>query len=227
MNNYFIKVKEATIFAFTVLIVFALAWTIYATVNKTWTDPKKLEATPSSILKSEDWNKLLSNMNSFSWSLAWWLAVPTWWIIAFNSNSCPNWWKAADGTSWTPDLRWVFIRWANDFWTWKSNDNFNIDVDRKEAWVGSTQWDAIRNITWKIDTSWSNINHQSFWETHESNTKIEWAFEGIFESQSAIVDAKGWPMLVGFKFDASKSPWVEIWDDNRPRNVALIYCVKE
>jgi hypothetical protein len=122
-------------------------------------------------------------------------------------------------------LRGVFIRWANNFGT--GTWNTIRDMDRYNNWslVGTYQEDGIRNITGKLDSHLFST----------STITAFYAAGGAFLDDGTVIGTGYYPQLlytVDFhritKFDASFSVWVEhIWEDNRPRNVALIYCVKE
>lgn len=156
-------------------------------------------------LKSSDWNKIVSQVNALPWM-----------IVAFNSNTCPDGWLPADWSAnvWWLDLRWVFIRWANNFGSWANNR----DEDRANSGSGvlTYQEDAIRNITWRvniIDTriwihSWAFVPDDEISYIYNNGVRQEWYS----------------PYL---KFDASYAPGVKVWTDNRPKNIALIYCVKQ
>ena len=118
---------------------------------------------------------------------------------------------AGDGRSTfnLPDLRGEFIRGWDD----------GRGIDRGRA-LGSAQGDAIRNITGSIDTG-SNSGHQLFdiatatgalsisqrqWKTWTSDTR----------------DGGNNPSA--FDFDASRV--VPTAAENRPRNIALLACIK-
>lgn len=205
MKETFKSIKSGVI----IFLTFVLCVSVY------WAWNKLSEAKNGDKLKSEDWNKIIANIDHLWTRLEWWLDFPKWIISAFNLNTCPKSWIAADWQNWTPDLRWVFIRWANDFWTGESTDKFNIDVDRQKvwSWAYSIQWDAIRNITWSVSISWWH-----FVKNSES---------GFVSKLHGTTYGSG---KLGYEFktaDFDASNVVPTWDDNRPRNVALIYCVKE
>lgn len=213
-GNYTTKIKEWIIFSFTVVFIFLLAWTIYAGVNNIWTEPNKLEASPNQELTADSWNKILSNMNAFSWAISWWLAVPSGWVLAFYRESCPEWWKAADGSNNTPDLRWKFIRWLNNF-NW---DNWVLtgtgsDLDRGDTeWLWSYQVDQMRVIKWY--TGWQNA---SLWQTPPFTNLWAWYSDdgtGSRYSSKLYMDTA----LLGINYSGL---------DTHPKNVALIYCIKE
>lgn len=193
------------------LVMVSVGGTIYATVNNVWTEPTQLEAVSWTMITSDSWNKILSNQKYISTLVAWLWEAPQNSVMAFASASCPSWWKAADWTNGTPDLRWVFIRWANDFWTWPNNR----DLDRSTAWswVLTYQEDAIRNITWRLGIEgWIS-------------TVISWAFYRTTVKNSVYQVASSTTPVSESIFDASRV--VPTWNDNHPKNIALIYCVKQ
>lgn len=203
MKEVFKSIRSGII----VFLTFALCTTIYAAWNKI------PEAKPNEVLKLETWNKLINNINALWERIDWWEVIPFALVSAFK-DTCPDWWIAADWQNWTPDLRWVFIRWANDFWTWESADKFNIDVDRQKAWswVYSIQWDAIRNITWSVSIDWWHLVAESGGFVSKLYGTAAYSYYSALEHKTA-------------EFDFSNV--VPTWDDNRPRNVALVYCVKK
>lgn len=158
--------------------------------------------------KVEDWDTLnkdiINNIIDYS--------VPKGAIIPFNSSVCPNWWIAADWTNWTIDLRWEFIRgWDN----WRG-----VDSGRGLA---TSQWDAIRNITWTLNwVSWQSNQAYNWWFAPWQN----WAFNvnGSLSSYNKYWWAYSVSSWRSAQFDASLV--VPTADENRPRNISLLYCIK-
>jgi len=119
---------------------------------------------------------------------------------------------AGDGRSTfnLPDLRGEFVRGLDD--------GRNVDAGRR---LGTTQGDAIRNITGAFDTSkgsWS----QQFVDFAETSG----AFDLIKGNKQWTGDPNngGNNLPTGFKFDASRV--VPTANENRPRNIALLACIK-
>lgn len=213
MKDYIKSAKSGLIFWISALLIFVLWASVYAG----WTSISKVKS--SDTLKANEWNTVIDNMQYLDWRINWWLVIPSWLVSAFYLESCPTGWKAADWTDHTIDLRWKFIRWINNFWwkwwllSWDDSDEDRWD----SAWLWSYQEDAIRNITWWIggylqDNSWP---------------KESGAFtKGNLYNYSPPVNYST-KSTTGAWFDASASEWVIVWKDNRPKNVWLIYCVKE
>lgn len=151
------------------------------------------------------WNWLTATnwdtLDATKWNQLVEATVPTWAVMAFNLSSCPTWWIAANGANWTPDLRWEFIRWL-DSGRW-------VDTWRTLA---SSQTDTIQNIVaWNIP-----------WDTWISGAPT-WAMaywsRGIWWANWVDYDSR--PMT----FDASRV--VRTSHETRPRNIALLYCIKQ
>lgn len=157
------------------------------------------------VLWVNAWNWLIASnwdsLDATKWNSLVAATVPTWAVMAFNLASCPTWWIPADWTPWTPDLRWEFIR-GLDNGRW-------VDTGRILA---SYQTDTIQNIiAWNIpwDTwvSWAPTWAMAFWSA--------W----IWWPNSVDYDSR--PM----NFDASRV--VRTSNETRPRNIALLYCIKQ
>ena len=202
MKNILSSIKFWLISWLTILFTLLLAWSIFAS----WTNISWLKSNSWEILNSNNWNSLLDNMDLLRNSQT----IPAWWVIAFALNECPSWWRAADWRDInTPDLRGIFIRWANNFWTWENNR----DLDRLNSWswILTYQWDAIRNIEWALG------------HVERTVRDISWAFKqwnNMFWVRSPNYWVSTW-----IYFDASRV--VPTWADNHPKNIALIYCIKD
>lgn len=154
-------------------------------------------------------------------------AVPSKWVLAFALPSCPEWWSPADWSAkvWKLDLRWMFIRWANNFGTTTTSRDYDRYKEGKNTvveWSFTPQGDAIRKITWYVKWYWKD---QSWWF---QGWERDWAFTTIYTKDSTNYPeslSTKWTLWVWFYFDSSGS--VPSWTDNRPVNVALIYCVKD
>ena len=124
-------------------------------------------------------------------------AIPSGMYAPFKGPTCPSGWLVADGTNGTADLRGQFVRgWSNGSTT---------DSGRT---VGSAQGDAMRNITGTIGP-------------------IDGVYTGVFAPGSQVgyggtLNSQG-PRYWA-KFDASTV--VPTASENRPTNIALLYCYK-
>ncbi len=141
-------------------------------------------------------------------------AVLTGAVIAFNSEACPAGWteyKPAYGR---------FIRGID-----KGGDKNKGDPDGQRH-PGDSQNDAIRNITGSI----SGVNGAT-------NQAWQWGFmpgtSGAFDVQKKIELYNKFggqyspPGGVGNTADFNASRVVPTAEENRPKNVALLYCKKE
>ena len=162
-------------------------------------------------------------------------SVPSGAVMHFAMQSAPTGWLKADGSAVSrtqypalfaaigttfgvgdgrttfnlPDLRGEFVR------SWDGGRN--IDPGRA---FGSAQGDAIRNITGSIDTG-SNNGHQLFDEATATGalaiSRRQWK-----AWTSDTQDGRNNP--AAFDFDASRV--VPTAPENRPRNIALLACIK-
>ena len=109
-----------------------------------------------------------------------------------------------------PDLRGEFIRGLDD--------GRNIDRERR---LGTAQGDAIRNITGKLDGSAMGSGNQVL----EGKMIASGAIGTTYQQRQWSGDQGGWgEQSVSFDFDASRV--VPTANENRPRNVALLACIK-
>ena len=145
------------------------------------------------------------------------LTVPAGAIMAFNLNTCPTGWAAANGTGGTPDLRGEFIRGLDA--------GRGVDVGRT---LNSSQLDALQNIT----GSFGNVLYQTGLSSYNNtNSNCNGAFQTGSSSYGVYQGASGGAATVhagpgeGFDFDASNVARTST--ETRPRNVAFLYCVKQ
>ena len=109
-----------------------------------------------------------------------------------------------------PDLRGEFLRGLDD--------GRSIDRGRR---LGTAQGDAIRNITGKLDGSAMGSGNQVL----EGKMIASGAIGTTYQQRQWSGDQGGWgEQSVSFDFDASRV--VPIASENRPRNVALLACIK-
>ncbi|MGT3004369.1 phage tail protein [Pasteurella multocida] len=109
-----------------------------------------------------------------------------------------------------PDLRGEFLRGLDD--------GRNIDRGRT---LGTAQGDAIRNITGKLDGSAMGSGNQVL----EGKMIASGAIGTTYQQRQWSGDQGGWgEQSVSFDFDALRV--VPIASENRPRNVALLACIK-
>lgn len=183
-------------FAATLWLIGAVYW---AWINIDWVSNwQTLDATLiNNIIDNQ--NDLNNRISWLSTTVAWLLNVPTWAVMAFNLASCPTWWIAADGTNWTRDLRWTFIRWIN--WVANSRDVsrtlWSYQDDDFQAHKHTQWWDAWTNSSYRYGvTTWLG------WTVYSDMYGLLWS------NGNAINTSTEW------------------WTETRPKNIALLYCQK-
>ena len=233
MKKIFKYLKILIVFLLWTSFIFLFWSTIYSNVNNTESNLELLKVSDNDILNSENWNSLLTNLKLLKeknqllkQNIAWLKEnisllneAPKNAVMAFADSSCPLGWIPADWTSWTPDLRWVFIRWANSFDNWLTSNVRDKDRAIIQAWLWTEQIDAIIEIEWWIAT-W-----HSLWLFAATQY---WAVKLWYWWYWGSVAGSSWTYNKWFDIKASRSIWEEhVWSDIRPKNVALIYCVKK
>lgn len=135
------------------------------------------------------------------------IAAPEGAIMAFYLADCPEGWAVADGTNGTPDLRGRFIRGMDDVGAGPAG----VDPDSATRTLGSDQLDAFQG------------------HLHSS------------PSASFLVSTGGWYLVTGglggqlySSTPTTGNPANDGTNGNprtssetRPRNVALIYCMRQ
>lgn len=189
---------------------------VYATIGSNWISPGTLEVGAGSGLTASSWNAMLADFNNLDAR-----SVPTGAVMAFNGPSCPNGWSAADGsgdeknTTWTNttlDLRGEFIRGVDG--------GRGVDIGRV---LGSAQ---------------SGTNHPNI--AVYASSVVGWilvspslnAYGGIYPNHNQ-------PDGTSDSIDAvTATTYMSVWLTptgwtitgkyfrSHPRNVALLYCVK-
>ena len=125
-------------------------------------------------------------------------SVPNWSVMAFNLSSCPTWWIAADWTNSTPDLRWTFIRWI--WWDANSRDiTRTLWEYQDDQFESHTHYRNTYNASEFVYRTWTSENWATIW----SPNRWQWLWET-------------W----------NPNSWKR-WNETRPKNIALLYCIKQ
>lgn len=144
------------------------------------------------------------------------MAAPEREVSAFYQTDCPEGWTVADGTNGTPDLRGRFIRGMDNMGVGAAG----IDPDSATRAPGSEQMDAFQGH-WHSPAS--RMEHYS---------EVGVSIEGFLANHNTIgpasagapTSASAWirePSADGTNGDPRTST------ETRPRNVALIYCMRK
>lgn len=128
-------------------------------------------------------------------------------LFQLNIQNLLNTWGGEGATlANAPDLRGYFLRGANPEVT-------GIDPGRT---VGSTQGDAIRNITGEL---WAKAGYYIGFDGAKTG-----AFFGKTTTPSGIAQSTGGYVGSSAGFDASRVVPTAL--ENRPHNIAVIYAIK-
>ena len=123
-------------------------------------------------------------------------------VMAFYLTRCPTGWKPADGTNNTPDLRGVFLRGMENF----GGQSSTRDPDRSgRSTLGSYQADAFGSHSHKINRDGST----------PSGGGTKWSSGRIFRGTTNKTSS-----------DQNSTTTSTGSSETRPKNVALLFCVK-
>jgi hypothetical protein len=182
---------------------------------------------PWQTLKAQSWNDLLNNVELLKSNQ---ITIPAWWVLAFNLDECPTGWLPANG-NWSikwktiPDLRGKFIRWLNSFENGSNKLNtWSWDLDGIDRILGSFQDDQIRVITGRIR------QESSDYEIYEVYITLEGAFTSEYytkEQRDIANDVMTTQERRNIVLNTSLLGNNYSWKDSHPKNIALIYCIKE
>jgi len=151
---------------------------------------------------------------------AWW--TPAWAVMAFYLSACPTGWIPADWTSWTPDLRWAFIRGMN-------GDLNSRDVVRV---LWDYQADSVMSHLHSVDPPNTAGSAASAWAHTHSYTQTSSSRSATSGTSSMLWNYVGstwsaWAhthtVYVNIAAFNSSSYW---WTETTPKNIALLYCMK-
>lgn len=171
-----------------------------------WAYVSLTDVTNWATLTASLFNQVLENQRTLKTSI-----VPAWFIWSFNLSTCPPNWIPADGTNWTPDLRGEFIRWL-DSGRWVDSSRTLWTFQKPSI----TIWDRLSHsmITWLMWNGTTTNRSEYWWE----DPSLSWYTANFPNWWYWYVSA--WAVTYGFLDIAV------LWTV-RPRNVALLYCVKQ
>lgn len=134
------------------------------------------------------------------------MAAPEGAVMAFYLADCPEGWAVADGTNGTPDLRGRFIRGMDNMGVGAAN----VDPQSAIRTLGHEQMDAF----------------QGHWHTFDQTLRVQNValFGGADGPNYGPADSNN--QVKGPITDPDSGP-VRTSSETRPRNVALIYCMRK
>jgi len=171
---------------------------LYFTAKSRLPDTNWLTAQSGDVLTADKWNNL----------------VPNTMVGAFLASTCPTWWKPADGTNWTTDLRWIFLRGLNSFDGGSTTNVRDPDCASRTWWcaIWSYQTDSLQNHQhWRW---WINSTANVWWLLDVLITKLSWTTWNL-------------PWWVDTAYPASGYSAPRIADETRGKNIAVIFCVRK
>lgn len=126
--------------------------------------------------------------------------IPAGAIIAFNNETCPSDWIPADGTGGTMDLRGQFLRGLNTFDGGITNrTDGNEDPDGGGRLIGSFQLDELKTHKHNLGTTLISAGSTAY---------VAYPDGGLTRLRSNGVENTG-------------------GTETRPKNVAVIFCIKQ
>lgn len=201
MNNIKKTILHGITFWITVSITILWCFLSYAA----WTSITT--KTTGTAITEAIWNEIVNNINTI-----WSTYAPTGMISAFNLSTCPTGRIPANGTNGTPDLRGEFIRWLDSGrWvdtgrTLASAQNPTRIRSLVDNYLNYSVWTFVVSA-WNIETEW--------W----SAVVPEWTLSSNATLNNGYRYTAPWTLNNG-----SGDNWAFA---TRPRNVALLYCVKQ
>ncbi|MDD5770303.1 MAG: hypothetical protein PHE25_04990 [Candidatus Gracilibacteria bacterium] len=136
--------------------------------------------------------------------------VPTGFIGTFYLSSCPVGWIPADGTNGTPDLRGEFIRGVDN--------GRGVDAGRT---LGSFQRGSlVMNTIDKSDT-------RGFTLSHESNNNLLGYDNPITDSSKLYYRGDAYGIYNYHTWATNGTVDFNYVRMTRPRNIALLFCMKQ
>ena len=210
MKNYKEKFIWWIISWLWITLVIWISWIAYWAYVAISSDVNPWDSLSASLFNNvlENQRVLKSDYETLISTVSWLSNVPAWAVMAFNLSSCPTWWISANWWNGTPDLRGEFVRWwDNGRW-----------VDAWRAIWTLQRWSLVMNAVNSTETRLFSLSHE--------NDNRLWY-------DPAMTD----PTKPYFRWQittATYPTWTTNWaiDANyvqmtRPRNVALLYCVKQ
>ena len=198
------------VFSFTVIFIW-ISYAAYESITNVWNWDSLTSTLFNKVLENQ--RVFRSEIDTLNWAIVW--SLPSEAVMAFNLSTCPTGWSPADGTNWNPDLRGTFVRWI---W-WDANSR---DVART-LWNYQTDDFKSHTHNWTTNSAWVH-SHWTFLNAGATNA-YNWTLLSIVS----------WSAWANWYKSVTTSDWAHShtfttsgiwWTETRPKNIALLYCVK-
>jgi len=231
MKNFLKHIQQWVSIWIGIVLILTLSWAVYAWVWITASDWDSLDYTKWNEMVTILYSKITNTWNETVWGIKTFssfpvtpssnpstdyqvsnkkyvddtvVSVPSWAVMSFNLASCPTGWSEADGTWGTPDLRWTFVRWKN-------GDANGRDVAR---WLASYQSDSLQG-------HWHNVYHIESWV---GSAATNFSVPNAVNLNTAGNGSTDFMAKNPISDGSNGTPRTSL--ETRPKNVALLYCVK-
>lgn len=162
-------------------------------------------------LTASKWNELINKVN-----IIWNTYAPSWAVMSFYLTNCPEWWRPADWTNLTPDLRGQFIRWLNTFNAW-----LTTRTDWRQDPVNRSLWDYQDDAFQWHNRRISINNWYSPWTKAKPTLDVSINSDNNNNANTTILQTTNGDYFIDGIY------WTpRVANETRSKNVALIYCVK-
>lgn len=193
-------------------IVFSLttitAIVVYAAIGSTWTSPDTQEAWSWDTLTSASWNKLQANFNNHDSKI---ISLTTDYNNLITSISSLS--SSATTPTWA--IMWFYLSSCPTWWVAADGTNSTPDL----------RWAFIRWMWWNIN---SRDVVRTLWDYQVDDFKSHthwWVPARQSEpTRAGHTVAAGYRLTERSLWSNTTATW---WTETRPKNIALLYCMKQ
>ncbi|MDD2870471.1 MAG: hypothetical protein PHS49_00645 [Candidatus Gracilibacteria bacterium] len=189
------------------------------------------DVTNGETLTASTFNQVLANIDSLNTTVSGLSNVPAGAVMAFNLSSCPSGWIEANGGSGTPDLRGEFIRGLDNGRGVDSGRTLN-SWQAPSILTASIGPDAIQDLV--IEGSSSNqVTTSDFYLATQTDMISDTWYPSTLKGSIYSISTAGYtgnsagrPIDTQANRPLNNSNFFKA-GGTRPRNVTLLYCVKQ